>query len=264
MLLVFGQQLPMDRTLESAEEPNLKAIAFDTVQNYVIEPAESRGEIQRIEQPIIHFTTYGIDEGNIFLWTERGRPALAGQVFRLKNVEKGLWIHEFQSLRTKPFTLSRDGREIWKPKSAGIEWRTLTTDLIPSETERGRLTQFKQLARDFSGVQQTPGLDEGSSTKEFVLTMKPREAYRYQSKANQILDGVMFYFTHEENRDPELLLLIEVASDATRNSWQFALARMSCWPMQVDYQGNRVADFPNVIDKTVPSDSFYVWRPVVK
>ncbi len=26
--------------------------------------------------------------------------------------------------------------------------------------------------------------------------------------------------------------------------------------MQVDYQGNRVANFPNVIDKTVPSDSF--------
>ncbi len=84
----------MDRTLESAEEPNLKAIAFDTVQNYVIEPAESRGEIQRIEQPIIHFTTYGIDEGI----SSSGGARTSGvgrQVFRLKNVEKGLWILSF-------------------------------------------------------------------------------------------------------------------------------------------------------------------------
>ncbi|MBS0203342.1 MAG: hypothetical protein JSS49_10615 [Planctomycetes bacterium] len=220
-------------------------------------------EFTRQEQPIIRFTTNGIDEGDIFLWTEQGRPALVGQVFRLKNVEDGLWLHEFQSLSRVPFTLRRAGNELWSPKTKGVEWHTLKTDLVPSESERIRLTQFKQLAREFTGAEQTPGISDGPDLKNFGLTMKPREAFRYQSKPHDVLDGIIFWFTQEENTDPELLLLIEAVPNQKADSWRYALARLSCWPMQINHKGIRVADLPNLLNKTGKSDPYHIWRPAL-
>jgi hypothetical protein len=102
----------------SAAEPDLREIALDSVKDYVVERPGSEGvEFVRVEQPIIRFTTTGIDEADIFLWTQQGRPALVGQVFRLKNVEGGLWLHEFQSLSSGPFTLRREGKELWSPSN---------------------------------------------------------------------------------------------------------------------------------------------------
>ncbi len=260
-LMSFGL---LASSVVSAAEPDLKAIALDSVKDYVVERPGTDGlEFTRVEHPIIRFTTTGIDEGDIFLWTEQGRPALVGQVFRLKNVEGGLWLHEFQSLSSEPFTLRRAGKEVWSPKTEGVEWRTLKTDLVPAELERVRLTQFKQLARDFTGVEQTPGISDGQDLKNFGLTLKPREAYRYQSKSHDILDGIVFWYTQEENTDPELLLLIEAVSKEKVNSWRYALARLSCWPMQVDHKGIRIADLPNLLHKTSKSDPYHIWRPAI-
>lgn len=251
-------------SIVSAAEPDLKAIALDSVKDYVVEQSGTDGlEITRVEQPIIRFTTNGIDEGSIFLWTKQGRPAIVGQVFRLKNVEGGLWLHEFQSLDHEPFNLRRDGKEVWSPKTEGLKWRTLETNLIPSEVERIRLSQFKQLARDFTGNEQTPGINDGPTLKNFGLSLKSKEAYRYQAKTQNVLDGIIFWFSQEDNTDPELLLMIEAVSNQTGNSWRYALARLSCWPMQVDYKGKRVADLPNLIDKTKKSDPFHIWRPAI-
>ena len=247
----------------TAAEPDLRAIALDSVKDYVIERAEGEAlEFTRLEQPIIRFTTNGIDEGDIFLWTQQGRPALVGQVFRLKNVEGGLWLHEFQSLSSEPFILRRAGKELWSPKTEGVEWHILKTDLVPSEVDRVRLTQFKQLAREFTGAEQTPGISEGD-LKNFGLSMKPREAFRYQSKSHDVLDGIIFWFTQEDKTDPELLLMIEAVSNQKANSWRYALARLSCWPMQVDHKGTRVADLPNLLNKTGKSDPFHIWRPAI-
>lgn len=247
-----------------AAEPDLREIALDSVKDYVVErPGAEKVEFVRVEQPIIRFTTNGIDEADIFLWTQQGRPALVGQVFRLKNVEGGLWLHEFQSLSSGPFTLRREGKELWSPKTEGVTWRPLKTDLVPSDSARVRLTQFKQLARDFTGVEQTPGVGNGDELKNFGLTLKPKEAYRYQSKADDVLDGIVFWFTQEENTDPELLLLIEAVSNGKESSWQYTLGRLTCWPMQIDHKGVRVADLPNMLNKSIKSEPYHIWRPAI-
>jgi len=246
-----------------AAEPDLKSISFNSVKDYVLEEqGADRHKFERVEQPIIRFTTNGIDEGSIFLWTHQGRPAAVGQVFRLKNVEGGLWLHEFQSLSNGPFTLRNDSKELWSPQIEGVEWRVLDSDLVPSESERLRMVQFKQLAREFSGVEQTPGIS-GGDLKNFELTLKPREAFRYQSKDQDVLDGVVFWFAQEENTDPELLLIIEAVANQKAKPWRYTVARLSCWPMQVDHKGTRVANLPNLLNKSSKSDPFHIWRPAI-
>src|SRR5437763_5615438 len=66
-------------------------------------------------EPALRWTNpvSGLKDGTLFFWTAAdGRPYAAAQAFQ---IESGIWLHEFQSLTTESFRVTRDGNTIWSP-----------------------------------------------------------------------------------------------------------------------------------------------------
>jgi hypothetical protein len=246
-----------------AEEPDLKVLAVSSVANYQIRTSgETPRDLKLLTEPVIRFTTNSIDEGDVFLWTDAGRPAAAAQVFQLET-EPGqhIWLHEFQSLAAGPLTLADDAQTLWSPASRGAEWKTLPADALPPASRPLRFTQMKQLARRFSATEQTPGLARGDEYLPFEMELKPREVYRYESPEQGVVDGAVFWLAKIGESDPELLLLIEAAKDeqGTMN-WRYAAAPLSCWPMQLRLDEATVQDIPNRFLASKTDDPYHIWH----
>jgi hypothetical protein len=243
-----------------AQEKDLAETARKSVQDYVIRPAgDSAAAFDLVADPVVRFTEIRIDEGDVLIWTRKGRPEVAAQVFLWGDEPNKIWLHEFQSLSSEPIVLQRAGRTLWEPTEKGVAWTALPAEFAPAESPTVRLTQMKRLARRFTGNEQTPGVGgDAENLKEFEMRMKPREVFRYSSPDNGAVDGAMFSFVMENRADPELLLMIE--ADANGGGWRYAYAPLSCWPMQILLDGEEIASFPNRLLKTTASQPYHVWE----
>jgi hypothetical protein len=244
-----------------AEDSELKQTALKSVQEYTIHPADKPdAQFQLVTEPLVRFATQNIDEGDILIWTRQGRPEVAAQVFQLDVGNNKIWLHEFQSLSSEPIVLERGGTPIWSPAEKGMTWNTLPADFAPGQTAPLRLTQMKQLARRFTGVEQSPGVENRvEDLKDFELRMKPKEVFRYASKESGTADGVVFYFAQEDRTDPELLLLIEAATVDGQPAWRFACAPLSCWSMQLNLDGKEAVSIPSRYLKSSPTEPYHIW-----
>lgn len=253
--LAQGDQQPQPDT-----SADLKRVALESVEGYLIHPeGEPSVAFELVKEPVVRFTTSGIDEGDIFLWTREDRPEVAVQVFRLGTQDSYIWLHEFQSLGSGPLVLMQEGRAVWKPDSAGVTWQELSNTTVPVKSPSGRLTQMKALARRFTGQEQTPGVGNSPELKNFELRMKPREILRYDAPGQGVVDGVVFYFAQEDLSDPELLLLIEAFESEGKTGWRFACAPLSCWPMQVQLDGKEAVNIPNRYLASKETDPYHIW-----
>jgi len=245
----------------AAQENDLKQVALKSVQDYVIRPArESGAAFELVAEPIVRFTELKIDEGDVLIWTRDGRPEVAAQVFLFGDGANKIWLHEFQSLSSEPLVLQRGGRTLWEPSEKGVAWTRLPADFAPADSPAGRLTQMKRLARRFTGDEQTPGVtNDSENLKNFEMRMKPREVFRYASPGNGTTDGAVFSFVMENRADPELLLLIEAHVTDGQAGWRYAVAPLSCWPMQIMLDGEEIASIPNRLQKSTASQPYHVW-----
>lgn len=241
---------------------DLQEVALRSVKDYVIHPAASdETEFKLVTEPVVRFNIESIAEGDILIWTRNGRPEVAAQVFQHESGGNKIWLHEFQSLSSEPIVLKRGGQTLWSPDEKGMAWTTLPADFAPAESPVARLRQMKQLARRFTGNEQTPGtVGDVNNLKSFEMRMKPREIFRYASPENGTTDGVMFYFGQEDRADPELLLLIEAETANGKSGWRYACAPLTCWPMQVMLDGKEVVSAPNRFLKSAVNEPYHVWR----
>lgn len=194
--------------------------------------------------------TVGEVHGEIHLWTDDGRPACIGSVYRWFTPNWGATL-EVASLVDRPLAGRQQGREreFWKPAPAPVRWEALAGKEAPADTPAARLIQMRRILRDFTAT-----LRDTRQTEEAVerrLRLMPQPLFRYPppSPTATYLDGALFSFV--EGTDPEVLILLECgaeAADAARGAgpaWRWGAVRMNKDAQGVSISGRAAwsADF---------------------
>lgn len=215
------------------------------------------------QQPILRWSNPEVGQiyGNVFLWTEGGRPRVVGSLFRWFSPHTHT-SHEFQSLSTTPVTGRNDGVQRWKTSDPGVVFAPVPEAGDVAEEAGRRLLQMRELARQFA-VQSTDR--EG---QKFELRRLAQPVYRYEvdPSATDLVDGALFAFVR--GTDPETWLLLEARRTDSGSAirWEYALARMNSIAFSATYKGQPVwrcdvMPFPEVGAHQSTYTSFLFRRP---
>ena len=194
--------------------------------------ADRKSKFDRHPMPLLKYTNpvRGQVYGEVFVWTDRGRPEVIGAVFDYRS--EGTRYTELHTLARPGVVGCRDGKEFLRPKDAGVTFRAVPGAPAPAGTARERLLQMRELSRAFSVEREHP--EHGK--EEMRLMAHP--IFRYDSPKAGPLDGAIFAFV-DSTTDPQAYLLLE-PSGADRPVWQFAFARMNIVEFRARYKGELV------------------------
>lgn len=214
-------------------------------------------------QPVLRWSNPEVGQiyGNVFLWTEGGRPRVVGSLFRWFSPHTHT-SHEFQSLSTTPVTGRNDGVQRWKSSDPGVVFAPVPDAGDVAEQAGRRLLQLRELARHFA-VQST---DREGQTHELRRLAQPVYRHEVDSSATDLVDGALFAFVR--GTDPETWLLLEArrTEGASAARWEYALARMNSIAFSATYKGQpvwrcEVMPFPEVGAHKSTYTSFLFRRP---
>jgi hypothetical protein len=194
----------------------------------------TRTELELKPEPLLRWSNpaVGSIHGVVFVWTHEGRPAAVASIYKWFEPHSHM-AFEVHSLSEMPLVGFLGEQLVWKSSRAGIEFKPLDGAPAPAETASGRLTQMRNLAKDFT-VKKTDR-DDATHQRMRLLT---QPIFRYRSLAENIADGTMFAFV--QGTDPEVLLLIEPHDATGGRSWHYALARMNSTAFGVSYKDHEV------------------------
>src|SRR4051794_6904411 len=175
-------------------------------------------------------------EAMMVVWPHNGRPVAMASIYPWN----GSMTHEFDSLSRDSKVIARDqGRVIWSPASAGVEFKEVPNAPKPAKSPAERLRQMKAIAAGFKATM--TGWSGDNSDRE-ELRLLPRPLYRYdlaEAKAPEppLTDGGLFAYV--QGTDPEVVLVLEAVGPGDRADWQYALVRATSGGLEVKL-GDRV------------------------
>lgn len=167
----------------------------------------------------------GETNGAVFVWTHNGRAEAVGTVFsHLSRQDPGkrYIAHSFHSLSLEPLTAERGEARAWSIDVPGIQLERVAKAPVPANTAALRLTQMRDLAREFSAATNLDGVDQ-------ELRLVPQPLYRYESSSPEVVDGALFTFV--TGTDPELMLVIEARRIDGAPVWQYGAGRFTDLPL---------------------------------
>ena len=178
-------------------------------------------KLELVEKPVMRWTSDG-NLGAVWVWTRQGRAEVVGCLGAYVNGAGKLeGFHEFHSLTLKPLQPVRIGTvRSWESRKPGVEPKLLADADEPAATDKLRLIQMRNLAREF-----TAQMRSGQNTHTLRLT--PAPLFRYQSTNPDVLDGALFSYLWDNGTDPEVLLLLEALKTADGPRWHFAPVRFT-------------------------------------
>jgi hypothetical protein len=162
-----------------------------------------------------------------------GRPDAVAQFFF--NSRKR-WIVEFTVIPDGDVTITRSGREHWRPSEFVCRFADLPRSPAPADKPALRLAQMRAAAADFAVVDYF-----GDREEKVDLRLLPQPAYRY-AEGGRVVDGAMFIFAHGTN--PECCVLVEAYQDGTGARYRYAVAPMSIYRLEARYKGAPVWSVP--------------------
>jgi hypothetical protein len=243
--------VPAEKEADKAEQLARLELMKNSLKIYEFRGDNGGKPMQLVVEPLLRWNNpvSGVRDGTVFIWTAGGRPRAAVQVFQLKD---GLWLHEFQSLSGETFRATlTDGDPIWSPSRAGIEMKPALDAPGPAKSERQRLTQMADIAREYSAIDD---FEDKKSRWELRLLAKP--IYRYASADGGILDGALFAFAH--GTDPEVFVLIEAVETAKGSEFRIGLAPMTAYAVEVSRNGKAVWSAPYRKPPFDPREPFFI------
>jgi hypothetical protein len=191
------------------------------------------------QQPVLNWTNADNFMGSVFLWTYGGRPELIGCIGSRQTAAGECFVfHELHSLSLgvlQPVKFG-GGTRVWEPARGGIELLDVEGAPDPADSERQRLTQMRNLAREFTGWMK----QDGDVTE---LRLLPQPIFRYQALGQDVIDGALFALVWK-GTDPDILLMLENREVRGKQRWQYALARFNwreMWVQRNDKEVWRVA-----------------------
>ena len=199
----------------------LRTFYRKTAEKYVFfHDAERQQPLMLAEKPVMKWANDNDYSGDVFVWTRDDLPEVIGGVLSgpREGNRRGVGV-EFHLLATDPIPAADlQGRSRWAPKS-GLERHRLDDVPKPAESAVARLTQMRQILRDFSAHMDANG--------EWELRLLPQPLTRYQPKDGPVVDGALFTFVWTRGTDPELILLFECRKTTAGTAWFYAPVRFS-------------------------------------
>jgi hypothetical protein len=184
-----------------------------------------RGKVLKMQpEPVLLWSNpvrVGETNGAVFVWTYEGRAEAVGTVFSYlvrQDPEKRLVAHSFHSLSLEPLKAERGEMQAWSIDVPGIQLEKIAEAPVPANTAALRLTQMRDLAREFSATTNLDGVEQD-------LRLVPQPLYRYESKLPDVVDGALFTFV--TGTDPELMLVIEACRITGSTVWHFGAGRFT-------------------------------------
>ncbi|HWB14021.1 MAG TPA: hypothetical protein VG826_32645 [Pirellulales bacterium] len=185
------------------------------------------------EEPLLHWGNPARtgEDGAVFVWLLDGRPQAIGRIFtyRYSNVIRRK--HEYHSLASGPLTATYQGQRVWAPRTSGISFKPVPDAPALPPTSRGRSSQIKMLARNFSAR------IEDSNGKKDELRLLTQPLFRYET-TDKKTDGALFSFSL--GTDPEVILILEANLKGGGPPWQYAFARYHFVDLHASYDGREV------------------------
>jgi hypothetical protein len=188
-------------------------------------------------EPVLTFPAKLVDyAGQIYVWTDRGRPSVVGCVFagQVENTDRFRLFHEFHSLSLTPMA-EVGGATGWQPEEAGIKFEPVPDMAEPGEKKDRRFTEMRAIVHRFDSA-----MIWGNMKVDLPLLTRP--LYRYEVPDNDpaLVDGAVFAYGHKEIQDPEVLLIVEAQRTKDRVRWNYAVARLTDREAWVRYKGKEV------------------------
>jgi len=196
----------------------------------------------------------GETNGSVFVWTYEGQAELVGTIFShlvRGSTDTKIIAHEFQSLTRQPLAASRPGAPgTWSLVGDGLEARPIPDAPPPASTAAGRLSQMRNLAREFSATTNLEGVEQ-----ELRLLTQP--IHRNEMSVGAILDGALFTFV--TGTDPELMLVIEArpAAGGDKPAWHYAAGRFTDLTLKLRHNGRELWTF----ERGTTPDPYTCLRP---
>lgn len=191
--------------------------------------------LQLHKQPVMTWTNTNKFMGAVFVWTYGGRPEVIGCIgSRQSRPDESVVFHEFHSLSTEALEAVQFGRgnQRWTPSRAGVELTVVEGVKPPNDSDRLRLTQMRNIAREFNGWMK----DNQDVTQ---LRLLPQPLFRYSAPERGVVDGAIFAFVWK-GTDPEILLILEDRKGETGTAWYSSMARFNYREMWVTHNEREV------------------------
>lgn len=217
-------------------------LATEEVERFTYLFAADRSSELKLHTAPIHRYTHqhnGEVYTNLFIWTYDGRPEAIASISNWFAPRRyhGLAV---TSLSTRKLVGMRDGEEIWRPQSSGVEFKPIPDAPRPTESKAQRLRQMRSLARHFKAEFKR----ESRKPESGKLRLLTTPLYRYESESDKPLDGAIFGFA--SGTAPQLVLLIEAHRSRDGLRWEYALAPRNSQAFEVWYKDRRIWSLPQL------------------
>jgi hypothetical protein len=186
-------------------------------------------------EPILRWTNPVPEKqmhGEVFLWTDAGRPAAVLCLFEMTESGGVHEYHEFTSLAAGGLVTAGATSHPWSPSLPQLKILPLPDAPPPAATPRQRLSQMRELAARFT-CEKTTRLGE-----THALRLLSQPVARYESQTHEVTDGGLFAFV--EATDPEVFLMLEARPAGGASQWYYGLARMVSVRTQVSLDSKPV------------------------
>jgi hypothetical protein len=225
---------------EPTDEAALKEILYPfyarEAASYEIFRDEDRKERLEVrKQPVLTWTNAENYMGAVFIWEFGGRPEMIGCIGSHQNKPgRSNVFHELHSLSLQPLqpVTFAGGSQVWRVTKPGMQLTTVEGAPAPGDSDRQRLTQMRNIAREFRGW-----MKEGADVTE--LRLLPQPIVRYSAPDQGATDGAIFAMVWK-GTDPEVLLVLEDRKADAASSWQFGLVRFNFRDMWVERNDKEV------------------------
>lgn len=210
--------------------------------------------LRRLPQPVFGHVErpsqfkYQDQIGGVYLWVDaEDAPAVIGTVLANSEPSERRLSHVFASLSANPLTASWRGQELWTPES-GIAWESVAEMSTPEKSVESWNVQVRAIAGRFGGF----SIDK--KQRRWELTIVPESMYRWEKEESETIQkGAVFAICEE--RDPEIILLIESWQNNSEYGWKYALAPFSNRELHATLDGKevwQVGPRPSPVPETSP------------
>jgi hypothetical protein len=179
-----------------------------------------------VPEPILRWSnpTVGKVFGEVFLWTDRGRPAVVACWYRWFDPDWGATL-EVCSLSSEGASGSQGDLRFWHTDEPGLTMADVPMAEPPALSAAARLIQMRKIAGRFSVQLDDTRNDATGVTRRLRLLSRPVFRYPAPMSDATYLDGALFAFA--EATDPEAFLLLEAVENDGDLVWRYGLARMN-------------------------------------
>ena len=203
---------------------------------YRMTAGETDEPLTLLEKPVLKWSqpVRGGEDGAVYLWLDRGRPAVIGTYFIWPDKVGRFGVtHELHRLTAKNLAGQWRGQVRWLPETDAVIWRPLGDVEPPDAMASRRAIQARQIARRFAAS------SRNKQEENSELRLQPRPFFQYEGTADDgWLGGSLFSIVH--GTDTELILWLEARPDKSGARWHYAFARMSDLRLTATLDGKEV------------------------